>query len=213
MKHNFVKGIAPAENLRYLVQVCGTNIILTEQAWIWWNSVGRSRTDVDFEQRTGHQNIPSWMKIRPVQVPFLKGSVTLSWSTSTDKWTFRSVLLPLLTVVNWITPAHWFSKVTQHVDSNSPCRARDTGHALQRVSQELDYRIDICRVTKGAHIEHLQGRTKTGVSIPLLTCSPSAWPSRLLYRRGRKSRRDLWITLYITNSTAVWRVIVTNSVT
>jgi hypothetical protein len=29
------------------------------------------------------------------------------------------------------------------------------GHALQRVSQELDYRIDICRVTKGAHIEHL----------------------------------------------------------
>ena len=26
---------------------------------------------------------------------------------------------------------------------------------LQRVSQELDYRIDICRITKGAHIEHL----------------------------------------------------------
>jgi len=26
---------------------------------------------------------------------------------------------------------------------------------LQRVSQELDYMIDICRVTKGAHIEHL----------------------------------------------------------
>jgi hypothetical protein len=27
--------------------------------------------------------------------------------------------------------------------------------ALQRVSPELDYRIEICRVTKGAHIEHL----------------------------------------------------------
>jgi len=26
---------------------------------------------------------------------------------------------------------------------------------LQRLSQELDYRIDICRVTKGAHIEQL----------------------------------------------------------
>jgi hypothetical protein len=39
-------------------------------------------------------------------------------------------------------------------------------------------------------------RQKLGVSIPLLTWSPSAWPSRLLYRRGRKSRRDLWITLY-----------------
>jgi len=38
---------------------------------------------------------------------------------------------------------------------------------------------------------------KLGVSLPLLACSPSAWPSRLLYRRGRKSRRELRITLYI----------------
>jgi hypothetical protein len=37
---------------------------------------------------------------------------------------------------------------------------------------------------------------KLGVSLPLLTCSPSAWSSRLLYRRGRKSRRDLRNTLY-----------------
>ena len=35
---------------------------------------------------------------------------------------------------------------------------------------------------------------KLEMSLPLLTCSPSAWPSRLLYRRGWKSRRDLWIT-------------------
>jgi hypothetical protein len=28
-------------------------------------------------------------------------------------------------------------------------------HMLQRVWQELDYRLDVCRVTKGAHIEHL----------------------------------------------------------
>jgi hypothetical protein len=26
---------------------------------------------------------------------------------------------------------------------------------LQRVWEELDYRLDVCRVTKGAHIEHL----------------------------------------------------------
>jgi hypothetical protein len=26
---------------------------------------------------------------------------------------------------------------------------------LQRVWQELDYRIDICRVTKGGYMEHL----------------------------------------------------------
>jgi len=37
---------------------------------------------------------------------------------------------------------------------------------------------------------------KLGMSLPLLTCSPLAWPSRLLYRRGRNTRRDLWITLY-----------------
>jgi hypothetical protein len=28
------------------------------------------------------------------------------------------------------------------------------------VCQELDYRIDICRVTKGGYIEHLYGRTE-----------------------------------------------------
>ena len=27
---------------------------------------------------------------------------------------------------------------------------------LTRVWQELEYRIDVCRVTRGAHIEHLQ---------------------------------------------------------
>ena len=43
---------------------------------------------------------------------------------------------------------------------------------------------------------------KLGVPLPLLTCSPSAWPSRLLYRRGRKSRRDLRSTRYYLNS---WR--------
>ena len=37
---------------------------------------------------------------------------------------------------------------------------------------------------------------KFEVSLPLFTCSPPAWPSRQRYRRGRKSRRDLRITLY-----------------
>jgi hypothetical protein len=35
-----------------------------------------------------------------------------------------------------------------------------------------------------------------GVFLPLLTCPPSVWPPRLVYCRGRKSRRDLRITLY-----------------
>jgi hypothetical protein len=31
---------------------------------------------------------------------------------------------------------------------------------LQRVWQELDYRVDICLVTKGGHIEHLYRKTE-----------------------------------------------------
>ena len=27
-------------------------------------------------------------------------------------------------------------------------------HTRQRVCQQLEYRIDVCRVTRGAHIEH-----------------------------------------------------------
>ena len=30
-----------------------------------------------------------------------------------------------------------------------------TDDMLQTVSNELDYRADVCRITKGAHIEHL----------------------------------------------------------
>jgi hypothetical protein len=61
---------------------------------------------------------------------------------------------------------------------------------------QLDYRIDICRVTEVDISSTCKVGQNVGVSLPLLTCSPSAWPSRLLYRRGRKSRRYLWITLY-----------------
>jgi hypothetical protein len=57
---------------------------------------------------------------------------------------------------------------------------------------------------------------KLGVSLPLLTCSSSAWPSRLLYRRGWKSQRDLWITLYYILSgdlgLGLWNQKVLNSV-
>jgi hypothetical protein len=33
---------------------------------------------------------------------------------------------------------------------------------------------------------------------PVIRFLRHAWPSRLLYRRGRKSRRDLWVTLYFS---------------
>jgi len=36
---------------------------------------------------------------------------------------------------------------------SSPCHTRV--NMLTRVWQGLEYRIDVCRVTRGAHIEHL----------------------------------------------------------
>jgi len=56
-------------------------------------------------------------------------------------------------------------------------------------NQDRHSRVDISSTCKVGQ--------KLGLSLPLLTCSPSAWPSRLLYHRGTISRRDLWITLYI----------------
>ena len=47
---------------------------------------------------------------------------------------------------------------------------------------------------------------KRRVSLPLLTCSPSAWPSRLLYRRGRKSGRYMNYPVHcVTSQTTVLR--------
>ena len=38
---------------------------------------------------------------------------------------------------------------------------------LTRVRQELEYRIDVCRVTRGAHIEHLQLSKQISFSFPV----------------------------------------------
>jgi len=46
-------------------------------------------------------------------------------------------------------------RVTGHtsIRYSSSCHTRV--NMLTRVWQELEYRIDVCRVTRGAHIEHL----------------------------------------------------------
>jgi hypothetical protein len=72
-------------------------------------------------------------------------------------------------------------------------------YLITGLTSDASPRVDISSTCK-------EGQ-KIGVSVPLLTCSPSAWPSRLLYRRGRKFRRDLWITLYIWRSNSVLQVI------
>jgi len=53
-----------------------------------------------------------------------------------------------------------------------------------------------CRVAGYASRKRDVARLVQRVPLPLLTYSTSAWPSWLLYRRGRKSQRDLWVTLY-----------------
>ena len=44
---------------------------------------------------------------------------------------------------------------TLQVLDMSNCKNQVPATHVQRVLQELDYRIDNCRVTKGGHIEHL----------------------------------------------------------
>ena len=51
------------------------------------------------------------------------------------------------------------------------CNQVPATHA-QSVWQELDYRIDICRVTYGGYIEHLQGRTETWSVSPSFNMLP-----------------------------------------
>jgi hypothetical protein len=56
---------------------------------------------------------------------------------------------------------------------------------------------DFPLAVKPASTPRRLGHKKIRKILYLLICSPSAWPSRLLYRRGRKSWRYLWITLYV----------------
>jgi len=44
----------------------------------------------------------------------------------------------------------WYKEFTE-----TGCLCKQNAPMLKRVWQELEYRIDVCRVTSGAHIEHL----------------------------------------------------------
>ena len=99
----------------------------------------------------------------------------------------------------------WYSSRDGHTEGDVN-RGRDTPSfcpTLQVLDMStLGDAADVNPVIKFLpHTLHMCGTCKVGqkfgVSLLLLTCSPLAWPSRLLYRRGRKSRRDLWITLRV----------------
>jgi len=44
---------------------------------------------------------------------------------------------------------------TAHIDTIFKLLPHTCQLMLTRVWQQLEYRIDVCRVTRGAHIEHL----------------------------------------------------------
>ena len=44
----------------------------------------------------------------------------------------------------------WYKQFTE-----TECLHKQKAPMMTRVWQELDYRIDVCRVTRGEHIEHL----------------------------------------------------------
>ena len=93
---------------------------------------------------------------------------------------------------SWVVheiPAEW---LPVRCETKRPAGAidRECRACARNVCQEPS-EVNISSTCKVGH--------KLGVSLPLLTCFPLAWPSWLLYRRGRKSRRDLWITLYNCN--------------
>jgi len=95
------------------------------------------------------------------------------------------------------TIREWYMKFQQ---SGCLCAAKGRGRPGPSAETVEHVRETFVRSPQKSTRVHISSTCKVGqklgVSLPMLTCSPSAWPSRLLYRRGRKSRRDLWITLY-----------------
>jgi len=92
------------------------------------------------------------------------------------------------------TIREWYMKFQQ---SGCLCAAKRRGRQGPSAETVERVRETFVRSPQKSARVHISSTCKVGqklgVSLPVLTCSPSAWPSRLLYRRGRKSRRDLWI--------------------
>jgi hypothetical protein len=66
------------------------------------------------------------------------------------------------------------------------------GQRIRKHSVLRFVKFEICRVTKGGHIEHLQGRKETwSVSRSVDMFPFGVTILVILYRRGRKFRRDL----------------------
>jgi len=74
-----------------------------------------------------------------------KGSTLMEFFTATGK----------LKKVYFLTTLEMFDVCTTGDTTHIHTIFKFLSHTRHRVWQELEYRIDVCRVTRGAHIEHL----------------------------------------------------------
>jgi len=72
-----------------------------------------------------------------------------------------------------------------------------TADMLQTVWNELDYRVDVCRITKGIYRAPVRYATKTW-SIVLLNLKKNIYSylKCIVYDKLLKPRQSFWITLY-----------------
>jgi len=75
-----------------------------------------------------------------------------------------------------------------------------TADMLQTVRNELDYHVDVCRITKGAHIEHLYGmQQKLGVLFYKIKKHIYCYLKCIVYDKLLKPWQSFRITLYLNN--------------
>jgi hypothetical protein len=67
----------------------------------------------------------------------------------------REILIVFFYDVRCAVVIHFSAWSAVYEDGGEPPLKPITADMLQTVWNELDYRVDVCRFTKGAHIEHL----------------------------------------------------------
>jgi hypothetical protein len=165
------------------VCVCVCMCVLGAMAYLRVSPLGDSRDETWRGQRIGKRSV-SW------NLPKLS-----------QLWRCNGRFVPCTTQNHLRTKQFVSGTWNSSRVAGCSCAAKRTGwpgpsaETVERVREtfvrgpQKSSRVDISNTCKVGQ--------KLGVSLPLLTCSTSAWPSRLRHRRGRKSRRDLWLTLYI----------------
>jgi len=128
---------------------------------IWAYLWGVSSNEIHAKKKTDNLNIPWLLKHRIAVTYCMKGNTGrfIMFSVITNiynKKTKGPTLMELCTATGKLFFTTRDIRCVHHGwhgTHSSSCHTRV--NMLTRVWQELEYRIDVCRVTRGAHIEHL----------------------------------------------------------